>query len=95
VLRYHVSPNGLISTLNDQAERGWLAMCHASSAIAAGAMKNSSGLSLNLSRAHGTSISIKDVGVRLGAQEILNDIDLEIAGGEHIAVVGQSGAGAG
>jgi hypothetical protein len=36
---YHVSPNGLISTLNDHAERGWFATCQASSAIAAGAIK--------------------------------------------------------
>jgi hypothetical protein len=60
---YHVSPNGLISTLKDHAERGWHATCHASSAIAAGAMKNSSGLSLNLSRAHCTSITARSADV--------------------------------
>src|SRR6478672_6208974 len=57
VLHYHVSLKGLISTLNDHAERGWPATCQASSAIAAGAMKKSSGLVLKRSRAHGTSIT--------------------------------------
>ena len=57
VLHYHVSPKGLISTLNDHADRGWLATCQASSAIAAGAMKKSSGLFLKRSRAQGTSIT--------------------------------------
>jgi hypothetical protein len=56
-LTYHVSPYGLISTLNDHAELGWLAMCQASSAIPAGAMKKSSGLFLKRSRAQGTSIT--------------------------------------
>lgn len=56
-LRYHVSPKGLISTLNDHAERGWLATCQASSAIATGVMKKSSGLSLKRSRVQGTSIT--------------------------------------
>jgi len=54
---YHVSPNGLTSTLNDHAERGWFATCQASSAIAAGAIKKSSGLSLKRWRAQGTSIT--------------------------------------
>ena len=57
VLSYQVSPYGLTSTLNDHAERGWFATCHASSAIAAGAMKKSSGWVLKRSRAHGTSIT--------------------------------------
>jgi hypothetical protein len=57
VLHYHVSLKGLISTLNDHAERGWFATCQASSAIAAGAMKKSSGLFLKRSRAQGTSIT--------------------------------------
>jgi hypothetical protein len=55
--RYQVSPYGLTSTLNDHAERGWFTTCHASSAIAAGAMKKSSGFVLKLSRAHRTSIT--------------------------------------
>ena len=57
MLSYQVSPYGLTSTLNDHAERGWFATCHASSAIAVGAMKKSSGLVLKRSRAHGTSIT--------------------------------------
>jgi hypothetical protein len=44
MLSYQASPYGLTSTLNDHAERGWFATCHASSAIAAGAMKKSFGL---------------------------------------------------
>jgi hypothetical protein len=66
VLHYHVSPKGLISTLNDHAERGWLATCQASSAIAAGAMKKSSGLFLKRSRAQGTSPLFSALRRRLG-----------------------------
>jgi len=46
VRRYQASPNGRNSTLNDQAQRSWCATCQISSAIAAGWMKKSSGLSL-------------------------------------------------
>ena len=42
---YQFSMSGRSSTLNDHAERSWWAMWNASSAIAEGLQKNSSGLS--------------------------------------------------
>ncbi len=54
---YQLSPNGLISARNDQAERGWCARCQASSAIADGLMKKSSPLSFQRSRVQARSIT--------------------------------------
>jgi ATP-binding cassette subfamily B protein len=41
----------------------------------------------------GVHISMDTVQVRTGGQSLLRDIDLDIAAGEHLAVVGPSGAG--
>jgi hypothetical protein len=54
---YQLSPYGRSSTLNDQPLRFCCVRCHASSAMAPGLMKKSSGLSLKRSRVHGTSIT--------------------------------------
>jgi ABC-type multidrug transport system fused ATPase/permease subunit len=45
-------------------------------------------------RTGGTSVRLSDVAFRYGhGPRVLDDIDLEIAAGEHVAVVGSSGAG--
>lgn len=41
----------------------------------------------------GVAIDISDVSVHIGGQTVLRDIDVSIAPGEHVAVVGASGAG--
>jgi ABC-type bacteriocin/lantibiotic exporter with double-glycine peptidase domain len=41
----------------------------------------------------GLAISMRGVSVQAGGHTILSDIDLDIAAGEHVAVVGPSGAG--
>jgi ABC-type transport system involved in cytochrome bd biosynthesis fused ATPase/permease subunit len=43
--------------------------------------------------AHGVSLSLRHVAVALGGRVVLDDLELEIAPGEHIAVIGPSGAG--
>ena len=43
--------------------------------------------------ARGVAIQMRDVAVEAGGMAILQNIDLQIAGGEHVAVVGASGAG--
>lgn len=45
------------------------------------------------SRPDGVRIEMRDVTVRLGARDVLREVDLTIAAGEHVAVVGRSGAG--
>ena len=43
--------------------------------------------------AAGVAVSLREVGVVAGGHTILHAIDLEIAAGEHVAIVGPSGAG--
>jgi ABC-type bacteriocin/lantibiotic exporter with double-glycine peptidase domain len=41
----------------------------------------------------GMSISVRNVSVQLGVEELLKDVSLEIPAGQHVAIVGSSGAG--
>jgi ATP-binding cassette subfamily B protein len=41
----------------------------------------------------GTAVSLRNVGVTLGGHTVLEDLVLDIAPGEHVAVIGPSGAG--
>jgi ATP-binding cassette subfamily B protein len=43
--------------------------------------------------AHGVAIAIEDVSVRASGHVVLDQINLSVAAGSHIAIVGQSGAG--
>jgi ATP-binding cassette subfamily B protein len=45
------------------------------------------------SKSYGVTIDMHHLQVQAGGHTILQDIDLHLAGGEHIAVVGRSGAG--
>ncbi len=44
-------------------------------------------------RSGGIPLSLRGVDVRIGGHPVLSDVDLEIAPGEHVAIVGASGAG--
>ncbi len=51
------------------------------------------GTNVGTGRTGGVHIKMEAVEVRTGGHALLSDIDLEIAAGEHLAVVGPSGAG--
>lgn len=41
----------------------------------------------------GAALGLRGVAVRLGGQEVLRNLDVDVPGGSHVAVVGPSGAG--
>jgi len=44
-------------------------------------------------RAGGVALALRGVGLTLGGHAVLRDIELDVAAGEHVALVGRSGAG--
>lgn len=47
----------------------------------------------NMGARHGIAIGMRGVRVRLGGRVVLDDIDLDIEPGSHVAIVGSSGSG--